>query len=75
MFRLIQHGKSLNNDSLSINTVLSPGTYYIDVDSDFDGTPEYNLSLIHISPSSDNLCNCVSSAKRLICISFQPPLL
>lgn len=31
-----------DNDSLSINTVLSPGTYYIDVDPDFDGTPEYN---------------------------------
>lgn len=29
------------NDALTLNTILSPGTYYIDIDSDFNGTPIY----------------------------------
>lgn len=33
----ISTSDSSNNDSLEINTVLDAGTYYIDVDSDFDG--------------------------------------
>lgn len=32
---------SSHDDALTLNAVLEPGIYYIDVDPDFDGTPEY----------------------------------